>query len=56
MKSNIYGTWCHFILPHLEQGNVYNAFNFMGIPGTKADSYLNYEGATNRTHANGRDR
>ncbi len=44
-----WGTWYHYSLPFLEQGGVYNAFNFQGSTNTSPS--LAYSGAQNATAA-----
>jgi prepilin-type N-terminal cleavage/methylation domain-containing protein/prepilin-type processing-associated H-X9-DG protein len=51
-KGCCWGTWCVFVLPYLEQGSLYNAWNSYGsnVPsGGAADGYLRYVGAANTT-------
>lgn len=52
-KGCCWGTWLLFVLPQLEQQNLYNAYNFAGnnSPGLPAGSDLDlrYFGASNRT-------
>ena len=57
IKSCCLGTWQVFILPFVEQTNLYNAFNFLGnntVSGGPYDSVLRYAGAANTTvsHSN----
>jgi len=51
-KGCCWGTWGVFILPYVEQGPLYNAWNSYGnnVPsGGPADGYLRYAGAANTT-------
>ena len=46
------GTWCMFILPFIEQGSIYNTYNWIGDYGTSptsGDYSLRYGGAVNTT-------
>jgi prepilin-type N-terminal cleavage/methylation domain-containing protein/prepilin-type processing-associated H-X9-DG protein len=52
-KGCCWGTWLVYVLPQLEQGNLYNAWNAEGsnLPGTPpaGDDDLRYFGVANRT-------
>jgi prepilin-type N-terminal cleavage/methylation domain-containing protein len=51
-KGCCWGTWGVFILPYMEQGTLFNAWNSYGsnVPsGGVADGYLRYAGAANTT-------
>jgi prepilin-type N-terminal cleavage/methylation domain-containing protein/prepilin-type processing-associated H-X9-DG protein len=51
-KDCCWGTWIHFILGHIEQNNMYNAFNFYGSPDTDPNyDTFTYNQGTNRTVA-----
>ncbi len=52
MKGCCWGTWLVFLLPEIEQGQLYNAWNTLGnnVPsGGTYDGYLRYAGAANAT-------
>ncbi|MDR3632588.1 MAG: DUF1559 domain-containing protein [Isosphaeraceae bacterium] len=51
-KFQVWGTWCIWILPYMEQGTIYNAWNTLGDYGLSAAggaSTLRYTGASNTT-------
>jgi prepilin-type N-terminal cleavage/methylation domain-containing protein/prepilin-type processing-associated H-X9-DG protein len=51
-KGCCWGTWCVFVLPYIEQGQLYNAWNSYGsnVPsGGALDSAFRYVGAVNTT-------
>jgi prepilin-type N-terminal cleavage/methylation domain-containing protein/prepilin-type processing-associated H-X9-DG protein len=50
VKGCCWGTWLLFILPYIEQGNLYNAWNTSGNDRyTMSDGDFRYAGATNTT-------
>jgi len=51
-KGCCWGTWNIFILPYIEQGSAYNAWNTYGNNFVGPDGDFRYFGATNRTVAN----
>ena len=51
-KGCCWGTWVLFILPYIEQENLYNAWNFVGNDRDEESGYGNmfrYNGAANIT-------
>ncbi len=54
-KSCCWGTWQVFMMPYLEQGAIFNAFNFgggldqNGVAIAETNRYFRYEGAANTT-------
>ena len=55
-KGCCWGTWCVFILPYVEQGQLYNAWNTIGnnTPNMNLDSNWRYNGVCNTTVTNSR--
>ncbi len=54
-KGCCWGTWCVFLMPYIEQQQVYNAWNTFGSnfpSGGPLDSNLRYAGAANTTVTN----
>jgi prepilin-type N-terminal cleavage/methylation domain-containing protein/prepilin-type processing-associated H-X9-DG protein len=54
VKGSVWGTWLLFILPYIEQGNLYNAWNFAGNDqyeniGLEPNGMFRYAGFTNTT-------
>ena len=53
MKGQVWGTWAVFLLPGIEQGALFNAWNFTGstVSGSPGTNYtaLRYSGACNTT-------
>jgi prepilin-type N-terminal cleavage/methylation domain-containing protein/prepilin-type processing-associated H-X9-DG protein len=50
-KGCCWGTWCVFILPNIEQGQLYNAWNTVGsnLTGSAYDTNYRYSGPVNLT-------
>ena len=53
-KGCCFGTWPVFILPYMEQGNSYNAWNFYGDPAIASTTIYRYSGVGNSTVARSR--
>jgi len=53
MKGSVWGTWQVFVLPYVEQTNLFNAWNYSGNNSAEmvaiADGAFRYGGATNLT-------